>query len=114
MLSALLGGVLKGLALTSAAGVCARVISSLLNFYMNRKFVFHSGENVWKAMLKYYSLALPQLLAQILLTEGVYTLLSIEYAPLLRGLVYALVMVVLFIASFMIQQRWVFAKKKEK
>ena len=105
---------LDGIALTGLCALGARAVSSLLNFYMNRKFVFHSGENVWKAMLKYYSLALPQLLAQILLTEGVYTLLSIEYAPLLRGLVYAMVMVVLFVASFMIQQRWVFAKKKEK
>ena len=102
-----------GIALTSLCALCARAVSSLLNFYMNQKFVFHSGENVWKAMLKYYALALPQLLVQILLTEGVYMLLGIEYAPLLRGLVYGLVMVVLFIASFLIQQRWVFAKKKE-
>ncbi len=105
--------ILDGIALTGLCALCARTVSSLLNFFMNRKYVFHSHSNIWKALGKYYSLAIPQLLAQILLTEGLYMLLHIESAPLLRGLIYAIVMVVLFIANFVIQQRWVFSAKKE-
>ena len=66
-------------------------------------------------MVRYYALAIPQLLAQLLLTHGVYQLLGIgDHQTLLRGLLYALVMCVLFIASFLIQQRWVFAAKQSQ
>ena len=113
VLSALLSGMLKGLALTSAAGVGARVISSLLNFYMNKRLVFKSQVSTGKAMLRYYMLAVPQMAAQVLLTQGVYWLFSIpDSATGLRTALYALVMTVLYVASFMIQQRWVFAADK--
>jgi hypothetical protein len=53
--------------------------------------------------------------AQVLLTQGVYSLLNIpDSATGLRTLIYVAVMTVLFIASFMIQQRWVFAPDKQK
>jgi hypothetical protein len=58
-------------------------------------------------------LALPQMAAQVLLTQGVYALLSIpDTANGLRTLIYALVMTVLYFLSYMIQQRWVFAPQK--
>ena len=116
LLSSLLGGILKGLALTSAAGVGARVISSLLNFFMNKKLVFQSSVSTGKAMVRYYMLAVPQMAAQVLLTQGVYALLGIsDGATGLRTLIYVIVMTALYIISFMVQQRWVFAAdKKEK
>ena len=116
VLSVLFGGILKGLALTSAAGVGARVISSLLNFYMNKKLVFNSSVSTGKAMVRYYMLAVPQMAAQVLLTQGVYALLGIpDGATGLRTLIYVIVMTALYIISFMVQQRWVFAaEKKEK
>ena len=44
---------------------------------------------------------------------GIYLLLGIPAeATALRGLIYAIVMTALFFASFVIQQRWVFAKDK--
>ena len=53
--------------------------------------------------------------AQVLLTQGVYALLNIaDTATGLRTLIYAIVMGCLYVASFMIQQRWVFAPKKER
>ena len=53
--------------------------------------------------------------AQVLLTQGVYALLNIsDSATGLRTLIYALVMACLYVASFMIQQRWVFAPQKEQ
>ncbi len=114
LLSHLLRGILEGLALTAAAGIGARILSSLLNFFMNKKLVFQTQVSTGKAMAKYYALALPQMAAQVGLTQGVYALLGIpDSATGLRTLWYVIVMCVLYVASFMIQQRWVFAPKQE-
>ena len=113
LLSALLP--FSGFALTAAAGVIARVISSLLNFFMNQRLVFKTNVDTKKAMLRYYMLALPQMVAQVLLTQGVYALLGIpDSANGLRTVIYAVVMTVLYFMSYMIQQRWVFAPQKSK
>ncbi len=113
LLTVLLRSFLKDFALTSVAGVGARVISSLLNFFMNKKLVFNSKVSTGKAIARYYALAVPQMAAQVLLTQGVYTLFSIpDTATGLRTLLYALVMTALYILSFIIQQRWVFAADK--
>ncbi len=115
LLSSLLSGFLKGMALTAAAGIAARVISSLLNFFMNQRLVFQTKVDTKKAMVRYYCLALPQMAAQVLLTQGVYTLLGIpDSAAVLRTAIYAVVMTVLYFLSYMIQQRWVFAPQKSK
>ena len=114
LLTWLLSGILTGFSLTAAAGIGARVISSLLNFFLNKKLVFESQVSTSKAMLRYYMLAIPQMAAQVLLTQGVYALLGIpDTATGLRTLLYAVVMSVLYVASFMIQQRWVFASDKK-
>ena len=113
LLSWALRGMLKGLALTATAGIIARVISSLLNFFMNQKLVFKTNVDTKKAMLRYYMLALPQMAAQVLLTQGVYQLFRIsDSANGLRTVLYAVVMTVLYFLSYMIQQRWVFAPQK--
>jgi len=115
LLSGLLKGTLSGMALTAAAGVTARIISSLLNFFMNKKLVFQTRVSTGKAMVRYYTLALPQMAAQVLLTQGVYALFGIpDTATGLRTVLYAVVMTVLYFASYMIQQRWVFAPEKSK
>ena len=116
LLASLLNTTLSGLALTSVCTAGARVVSSLSNFFMNQKVVFKTNASTGKAMVRYYLLAIPQLCAQALLTQGVYKLLGIsDSATGLRTLIYAVVMTVLYIVSFMIQQRWVFApEKKEK
>ena len=91
----------------------ARIVSSVLNFFMNKKLVFKSQVSTGKAMLRYYALAIPQLLVQSLINQGLYTLLGItESQPGLRTLIHILVMTVLFIVSFTVQQRWVFAAEK--
>ena len=106
---------LTGMALTATAGVGARVVSSLLNFFLNKKLVFQTEVDTKKAMVRYYMLALPQMAVQVLLTQGIYTLLHIgEGAGVLRTVIYAVVMVVLYFVSYMIQQRWVFAPQKSK
>ena len=66
-------------------------------------------------MLRYYCLALPQMAAQVLLTQGVFTLFRIQdSANGLRTLIYAIVMTALYFLSYMIQQRWVFAPQKSE
>ena len=113
LLSWLLSSAFQGFILTAAAGVGARILSSLLNFFLNMKLVFQTNVSTGKAMLRYYMLALPQMAAQVLLTQGVYSVLNIpDAATGLRTLIYAVVMTVLYFLSYVIQQRWVFAPQK--
>ena len=115
LLTKLLSGIWVDPLLSGAATVGARAISSLLNFFMNKKLVFQAEVSTGRSMLRYYALAIPQLLVQWLLNQGIYTLFSIgESQAGLRTLIHILVMTVLFIVSFTIQQRWVFAPQKSK
>ena len=115
LFSWLLKDVLSGFMLSAATIGGARVISSLINFYMNKRLVFHSHVSTGKAMLKYYSLAVPTLLMQLLLTYGTYALFDIGADQIiLRTVIHTLVMIVLFISSYMLQQCWVFNEKGKK
>ena len=107
---------LPGMALTAISITVARVVSSLLNFYMNHRLVFHSRVPMGRALLRYCALAAPQFVAQLLLTQGAFWLFAIHDCQIfLRGVVYCLVMCTLFIISFIVQRRWVFiGAKKEK
>ena len=115
LLSWMLRDVLEGFLLSAVTIGTARVVSSLINFYMNKRLVFHSHVSTGKALIRYYSLAIPTLLAQLGLTYGIYTLFSIGADRIaLRTVIHSIVMVVLFISSFMLQQRWVFTQKGKK
>ena len=116
LLTMLLGGMgVLDPALSGISTVGARAISSVVNFFINKKLVFESSVSTGKAMLRYYALAIPQLAVQWLLDQGLYTLFGItESAAGMRTLIHVLVMCVLFVASYLIQQRWVFASKKTK
>lgn len=111
LLSFLLAGLLTGTALTAAATLTARLLSSVLNFSLNRWFVFQVRGPLVLSLVRYYSLALPLLLAQLLLTEGVFQVARVgDRQTLLRTVIYAAVMTVLFVGSYVIQHRWVFAE----
>jgi hypothetical protein len=72
--------------------------------------VFKTNVSTGKAMVRYWILAAGQMAAQFLLDEGAYVLFGIAgNATGMRVLVHTVVMVCLYFASFMIQQRWVFA-----
>ncbi len=115
LLDWLLHNMFQGMVLTSIAGVSARVISSLLNFSLNKNLVFRTNISTGKALLRYYALAIPQMFAQVLLTQGIYWIFHISDGDnFLRTLLYAIVMAALYIISYMIQQRWVFAPEKHK
>ena len=113
LLNALLLGVLSGFPLTAATEVGARAVSSVLNFFLNKKLVFQTKVSTGRAMLRYYCLALPQMAAQLGLTHGFIALLNIsDRAVGLRTAIHVVVMCVLYVISYMIQQRWVFAPDK--
>ena len=115
LLSWALAPLLWGFALTAVCGVGARTISSLLNFFLNKKLVFRANVDTKRAMLRYYALALPQMATQVLLTQGAYALFAVsDRSNGLRTVIYALVMIALYFLSYMIQQRWVFAPQKSK
>ena len=115
LLSGLLHSIFTGFPLTAVCTVIARAASSLLNFFMNHRLVFNSQAPTGKAMVRYYMLAVPQMAAQVLLTQSAYWLLRIsDSATGLRTLIYAVIMTVLYIVSYMIQQRWVFAAKTSR
>ena len=108
-----LTGVLTGFAFKAVPVLVARVLSSLLNFYMNKQLVFKSKLSHGTSLWRYFLLAVGIGLGQMLLTYGVCTLFHIQDHQLAaQGIVYALVMTVLFLVSFTVQQRWVFAAQK--
>lgn len=112
LLGWLLKGTLTGFGLTAVSTVGARILSSLLNFFMNKKLVFQSSVSTKTALLRYYALALPQMAAQVLLTQGAYAFFHVgDHQAVLRGVLYAVIMVALYFISYSIQQRWVFASQ---
>ena len=107
--------VINGFWFDTVPGFIGRAISSLLNFYINKRLVFHSHGNTGKALGRYYMLALPQMVLQVMLSRGAYLLFDIpDDQTALRMLIYMAVMCILFVASYTIQQRWVFAGKTPK
>lgn len=95
-----------------ACTVAARAISSFYNFNVNNRLVFgHKGE-YGKALGRYYLLAVPLMLA----SAGFVTLLDRSLgvtAPGLSTAIKVCVDTVLFLASYLIQKKWVFKKKEE-
>ena len=96
-----------------ACTVAARVLSSFYNFNVNNRLVFgHRGE-YGKALGRYYLLAVPLMLA----SAGLVSLLDRSLGVTAPGLSTAIkigVDTVLFLASYLIQKKWVFKKKEEE
>jgi len=89
------------------ATVIARVISSIVNYVLNRKVVFGSSSSVGKTVWRYYLLCVAQMLLAAfglaLMTKWFPS--DIVFFDLLHK---AIVDVILFVGSYQIQQRWVF------
>ena len=91
--------------------VLARILSSFFNFNVNNRLVFENKGGYAGALLRYYCLAVPVMLA----SGGMVTLLDSVFgvsAPALRTAVKIGVDTLLFIASYLIQKLWVFSEKK--
>lgn len=98
--------------LTYTASILARIISSLLNYFINAKLVFREDAG-GKSLVRYYALAVVQLGLSATLVYGAEMLLSIT-APVLSALVKVCIDTVLFFFSFRIQHKWVFYREKRK
>ena len=107
----LIGGkVSKGVNILIAT-VCARVISSLFNFFYNRNAVFESSEKIGKTMGRYYTLCI----CQMGISYGLVFLISDVFnaSKGITSVIKLIVDICLFIISFQIQRKWVFSNKKE-
>lgn len=94
----------SGVTAVAVATLAARVVSSLVNFWLNRHLVFQSKERASRSLGRYFTLAVGILASSALLTTGV--------AWLLQGhVVWAKILVdgSLFVVSYLMQPRWVFA-----
>jgi len=88
--------------------IIARVISSALNFTINRKFVFrHSGKSVIKAVVKYYILCAFSMILSGNLVAVLSYLFNINN-NIIVTFTKIVVDVGLFVMNYHIQKRWVF------
>lgn len=88
------------------ATVCARAISSGINYYINKTKVFENKQQIKKTLFKYYALAIPQMLV----SAGAVTLLTVIFGAHSFGssVIKIFVDTVIFLISFRIQKSWVF------
>lgn len=87
--------------------VISRAVSSAVNFYVNKNVVFGLKKEYGKTILKYYTLAIPQML----MSAGIVYMLSYisdTGGAFLTTLFKAIADTLLFIISFNIQREWVF------
>ncbi len=85
--------------------VCARLISSLVNFLANKQLVFHDDGQIWTAALRYYTLAALILSINYLMLYLLNVLLSVPLWIAKLG-----VELILFALSYVAQRRFVFRK----
>jgi len=88
------------------ATAAARVVSSLLNYMLNRSVVFRAGGALRGSLLRYYILCALQMAASAACVT-VFRLLTRVDASILKLVVDTL----LFFVSYQIQRRWVFRKE---
>ena len=97
----------SGKYVTLEATVMARIVSSLVNFSINRNVVFRNGGSVWKTLLKYYAFAIPV----IFVSAGGVSLLGHIFsanAAWLRTIFKMIIDTVIYFIGFRVQREWVF------
>ncbi len=95
------------------ATTVARVVSSLVNFFMNQR-IFNSKAHTGKSLVRYFILAVLIYVGQILLNNAFIALFHVgESQVALKAVLYVVSMVPLFILSYTAQQRWVFSNKED-
>jgi putative flippase GtrA len=91
------------------SNICARVISSIFNFSMNKKFVFKNKEGIAKTAAKYFLLAAFILAANTIMLE-----LCVKYLIHNKYISKILIEVLLFFISWAAQKSFVFRKRERK
>ncbi len=89
-----------------AATAAARVISSVYNFAINRVFVFHSKSGRTTSAVKYFCLAVVQMLC----SAGAVTGIAVLLPNASENLIKIFVDIILFVISFWVQREFVYKK----
>lgn len=89
------------------ATVCARVISSIVNYTYNKKAVFNSNSTK-SSITRYYILAVCQMMLSWLCVNGLVTVFAAK--GFFKTVLKMCTDIVLFMISFQIQREWVFKK----
>lgn len=99
-------GFFDGIPYIIAATILARIISAVYNFLINYKVVFKSSADIMSTAVKYFFLALFQMLCSAILVNSIHSLTGgWETAVKIP------VDVILFFLSFVIQREFVYRKK---
>ena len=85
--------------------VFARIISSFLNFYLNKKISFKSKKTILDTILKYYGLCIIQMLASGLWVSGIYYITRLP-----KIIIKVVVDTILFLINYKIQRKYIFNK----
>lgn len=94
------------------ATVISRLISSVVNFTLNKKMVFHSDVPLITSAMKYYALAIPIMLISAFGVKGLSLLFSLDTHSVLVTVLKIVVDTLLFILNYNIQKTWIFKNKK--
>lgn len=103
---------------TAVSFLCARVVSSVFNFFMNHKVVFKAKCSMRRAVGKYYALCVPMavfgLILNLLGVQGVsmWGFLPDSIEPYAQLFVHPLVQALLFLVTYGIQREWVYKTDK--
>ena len=92
------------------ATVLARIISGIVNFSLNRNFVFKSNGRIKKEFLSYLILFVIVMISSSLIVAY----LSIKFIYINQTLIKLIVDLGLFIISFTVQDRYIFKERKNK
>lgn len=93
------------------ATLTARVVSSLINYTINRKWVFESGASVGRSMLRYYILAACIMLMSWLLVTGLVSITGAD--GIARTALKFCTDCCLFAVSYFAQKKWVFKSEQK-
>lgn len=86
--------------------IIARIISSFINYLLNRDKVFKSEDNKKVTVVKYYTLVVIQMLVSACLVDNLYKFIKIN-ATLIKIPVEFLI----FISNYFIQKLFIFKRK---
>ena len=87
------------------ATILARIISSFINYLLNRDKVFKSDENKIKTAIKYYMLVVIQMFISALLVDNLYKIIKID-----ATFIKIPVELILFVCNYLIQKVLIFKR----
>ena len=93
--------------------VIARIVSSFVNFNINRRVVFECRNTFKFTLIRYFALCISQILLSASLVWIISYILAI-HAPWMVTMIKIIVDVVLFFVNFYIQREWVFKESYKK